>query len=521
MATMSDLVGHAWEGRLPFGFSAWSIFILLAIVFYFAKAIRSYVLLRHFDGPLIAKFSRLWMIRSALSGTQNTRLYECAKKYGSICRIGPKTLLVSDADFLWKVNSVRGQYIRSVAYTAFSLERGKNNILSTRDEKRHQDLRAQMAAGYSGKENLHLESSIDHHVRKLLGLIEHKYLSSTSEGYRPIDFARTSSYFTFDVITDIAFGRPAAYLDADEDKYDFISNVASLFPVMCVTAVVPSLVQLTEIGWINKLLAPSKSDRMGIGRIMGIARATVDERFTPGHPDRGDMLAAFIRHGLDKDQAECEVMLQILAGADTTATALRAILLFIISKPSVVRKILAEFETHGVGCPEKVSDKETEIVSVEQIQQLSYLDACIKEGLRLRPPATGYLQKEVPPGGDTLPDGRFIPGGTGIAYCAWGVMRSPEAFGPNAEIFHPERWLESSPEQLRLMKRHWELGFSTGKWRCLGKDVALLELQKVLVELLRRYDIAVVDPTRPMKSRNYSLFLDTEFRLVITSKNPN
>ncbi|CAI7616271.1 unnamed protein product [Penicillium glandicola] len=93
-------------------------------------------------------------------------------------------------------------------------------------------------------------------------------------------------------------------------------------------------------------------------------------------------------------------------------------------------------------------------------------------------------------------------------------MRSPEAFGQNTEIFHPERWLDSSPEQLRLMKRHWELGFSTGKWRCLGKDVALLELQKVLVELLRRYDIAVVDPTQPMKSRNYN----TDFRLVITRK---
>lgn len=130
------------------------------------------------------------------------------------------------------------------------------------------------------------------------------------------------------MITDIAFGRPASYLEADEDKYDFISNVASLFPVMCLTAVVPSLVRITEVGWINKLLAPSKSDQMGIGRIMGsvfspliylvsmltlgrIARDTVDERYTPGHRDRGDMLAAFMRHGLDKDQAECEVMLQM------------------------------------------------------------------------------------------------------------------------------------------------------------------------------------------------------------------
>lgn len=186
----------------------------------------------------------------------------------------------------------------------------------------------------------------------------------------------------------------------------------------------------------------------------------------------------------------------------------------------MVRKILAEFEEHGIQCPTPGMDKDgkTEIIPVQRIQELSYLLACIKEGLRLRPPATGYLQKQVPPGGDTLADGRFIPGGTGIAYCAWGVMRSPEAFGANAEMFCPERWLDADPESLRCMNRHWELGFSTGKWRCLGKDVALLELQKALVELMRRYDIGMVDPTRPMKSRNYSLFLDTEFRLVMTRR---
>lgn len=110
---------------------------------------------------------------------------------------------------------------------------------------------------YSGKEKLHLESSIDHHVRRLQQLIEHKYLSSPSGAYRPLNFARASSHFTFDVITDIAFGQPACYLEVDEDVYDFISNVASLFPVMCLTAVVPSLVKLIEISRINKLLAPS------------------------------------------------------------------------------------------------------------------------------------------------------------------------------------------------------------------------------------------------------------------------
>jgi cytochrome P450 len=168
------------------------------------------------------------------------------------------------------------------------------------------------------------------------------------------------------------------------------------------------------------------------------------------------------------------------------------------------------------GCPTPGLDVETDIVSAQQIQQLSYLLACIKEGLRLHPPATGYLQKQVPPGGDTLADGRFIPGGTSIAYCAWGLMRSPEALGSIAKIFYSERWLDADPDSLRRLNRHWELGFSTGKWHCLGKDVALLE--KALVELIRCYGISMVDSMGPMKSRNFSLFLDTEFRLVITKR---
>ena len=176
MPTLSDVVNSQWEACRSAGLPWWSAFALLAVLLYATRAVCNYTRLRQFDGPFIAKWSRFWMIRSALSGTQNTRLHECNRKYGMkcsfqaflgfpkaaqegkltspfvgpICRIGPKTLLVSDANFLWKVNGVRSEYIRSVAYTAFSLEPGKNNILSTRDEKRHQQLRAQMAAGVSG-----------------------------------------------------------------------------------------------------------------------------------------------------------------------------------------------------------------------------------------------------------------------------------------------------------------------------------------------------------------------------------
>lgn len=82
----------------------------------------------------------------------------------------------------------------------------------------------------------------------------------------------------------------------------------------------------------------------------------------------------------DKSYAETKkIVLCSLAGADTTATALRATILYIISKQQVLRRILAEFGEHGIENPGTPSDTEMEILSSEKLQHLSYLYACIRE----------------------------------------------------------------------------------------------------------------------------------------------
>lgn len=175
---------------------------------------------------------------------------------------------------------------------------------------------------------------------------------------------------------------------------------------------------------------------------------------------------------------------QRLAGTDTTATALRGILLYLSTTPTVLNRLRAEFTTHHLlATTGTKKTPNTEIISTDQLESLPYLSACIKEGLRLHPPATGYLEKQAPEGGDDLPDGRHIPEGTGLAYNAWGIMRSRTVFGDDADLFRPERWLESDFEKQRAMNRSWELGFSSGKWRCLGKDIALMEINKVVAEV--------------------------------------
>ena len=66
---------------------------------------------------------------------------------------------------------------------------------------------------------------------------------------------------------------------------------------------------------------------------------------------------------------------------------------------------------------------------------------------------------------------------------AWAVHRSIDVFGPDANVFRPGRWLDVSEAQLNKMERNNELIFGYGRFKCLGQSVALIELNKVFVEV--------------------------------------
>lgn len=69
------------------------------------------------------------------------------------------------------------------------------------------------------------------------------------------------------------------------------------------------------------------------------------------------------------------------------------------------------------------------------------------------------------------------------SYCAWGVHRNTRIFGHDADVFRPDRWLEAQGEQLQSMERNNDLIFGHGRFTCLGKTVAFMELNKVFVEV--------------------------------------
>lgn len=229
------------------------------------------------------------------------------------------------------------------------------------------------------------------------------------------------------------------------------------------------------------------------------------------------MLGSFIRHGLTQEQASRESLLNVVAGSDTSATTIRLIMLSLLSNPMMYLKLRNEIDDAI-----KAGSISSPITDAEA-RKLPYLQAVIQEGLRIKAPAAGPLFKQVPPQGDEI-DGKFIPGGTQIGQSPFAVYHSKEIFGQDASLFSPERWINADPAKYEAMAEVVSLVFSTGKYQCLGKPVAFIELNKIFVEassiavidtietnqaeqLLRRFDFCMARPERPLHIMNAVSYL--------------
>lgn len=202
----------------------------------------------------------------------------------------------------------------------------------------------------------------------------------------------------------------------------------------------------------------------------------LSERIASVHDESDEFKGCFINRGLSPKQCEVEILLQIAAGADTTASVIRFVLIMVASTPHVYKRLKEEID-EGIANG-TISSPST----AAQGKALPYLQAVIYEVMRYHPPAFGLLPKVVPPKGDVL-GGQFVPGGTKIAYNSWMGMRQTDIFGDDVDVFRPERWIEASPEQMRLMQRTVDSLFGGGRYRCAGRIIALIELNKIFVEV--------------------------------------
>lgn len=190
------------------------------------------------------------------------------------------------------------------------------------------------------------------------------------------------------------------------------------------------------------------------------------------------MITAWLRSGLTEDDLVTESALQIIAGSDANATAIRMTMLGLTTNPVAYRALQQEIDA--------ACDKMPGRLSYSELQKLPYLQCVIREGMRWFPPAVDPAPKVVPEGGDTIVvDGvqYDLPGGTSICNSAWGLLHRKDIFGEDAEIFRPERWLEADGQRFARMSQTAELVFGHGRWQCIGMLIAKMQLNKVFAEV--------------------------------------
>lgn len=163
------------------------------------------------------------------------------------------------------------------------------------------------------------------------------------------------------------------------------------------------------------------------------------------------------------------------AGSETTATVIRTTLLHAASSPPLYRRLQKEVD-------DAIARGEmSQIATDAEARKLPLLQACIKEGLRIWPPASGLNPRIAPV--DAVVCGVHIPAGTNVAWSSKHVMHDKAVFGADGDVYNPDRWLNASPEQLQAMESALDLTFGQGKGMCLGKTIATMELNKALCEV--------------------------------------
>ncbi|KAG6864469.1 hypothetical protein C0991_009303 [Blastosporella zonata] len=179
--------------------------------------------------------------------------------------------------------------------------------------------------------------------------------------------------------------------------------------------------------------------------------------------------------------------LAIIAGADTTSSAITNLIFFLLSNPNAYRRLQAEIDTLG-----------DNVMDYAKQAHLPYLNAALNESLRLFPPVLSGSQRYAE---NALAIGpHYVPGGTSTFVPFYSLHRDARYFSPLPNAFIPERWF-SSEQQAALEPGIFKdpaaatlnaaafVPFSFGPSNCIGKNLAWMEMRMLMCLLMQRYEM--------------------------------
>ncbi|KAF8403713.1 hypothetical protein HHK36_011817 [Tetracentron sinense] len=311
-------------------------------------------------------------------------------------------------------------------------------------------------------------------------------LKKAAEMNHPIDVQEILERFAFDNVCKVAFNVDPACLDGDGTSgWEFMLAFedAATLSSRRFMYVVPFL-------WrIKKLLNIGSERRLkeSISTVHDFAEKIIRSRIEENTGEKDtDLLSRFIANDENSMEFLRDIVISfILAGRDTTSSALTWFFWLLSSRPDVERNILNELKSIRTRYGKVIGDT----YNLDEIREMHYLHAAISEALRLYPPVP--LDTKACREDDIMPDGTFVGKGWFVTYHTYAMGRMETLWGKDCREYSPERWLENGTCRRENPFRFPV--FHAGPRMCLGKDMAYIQMKSIAASVVERFEMDVVD----------------------------
>lgn len=311
------------------------------------------------------------------------------------------------------------------------------------------------------------------------------------------------------MLGQITFGKPLGYLDHGYDHDQILSVNNKVMDYFAVVGMQPELDKFLDKNRIYRIGPPSFGAIVNLSLRYITSRYKGEDKHNMAMPDFLDrFIEAKMRHPdvVDNKRLLSYLLIQITAGADSVAVTLRSVFYLSLKHPPVWSRLQSEI----LAAPFTQQESMSLPATFSQARKIPYLEAVVREALRLYPVDCFPLERYVPTGGVNMPDGSFVPEGVAAGFNAYILHRNKEVWGLDADAFRPERWLrdEKNSETEEGYKRrltemnNCDLSFGDGNRKCIGINLGLMEVYKTVATLVAMYEFELADPEQEWKIHN-------------------
>ncbi|KAH7888187.1 cytochrome P450 [Phlebopus sp. FC_14] len=327
------------------------------------------------------------------------------------------------------------------------------------------------------------------------------------EGY-PVDFQDAISRFTLDSASEFLFGKDVCSLSAGlvyppnsplSKTVAFENHPANVFAHAFLEAQIATshrgrfgpAWRLGEF-WSDRVkkhmdvcyrfIDPILKEALAKKKSMKQAGLISDEPSKDIEVVEGEtLLEHLVNYTEDPIVIRDEILNIMIAGRDTTAGTLSFVVYMLSQHPDVLRRLREEI-SGKVGSSRRPT--------YEDMREMKYLRAVINETLRLYPPVPFNVRTSVEPavwpginGGKPI----YIPANTRASYSVFLMHRRKDLWGPDADVFDPDRFLDERLHKYLTPNPFIFVPFNAGPRICLGQQFAYNEVSFFLVRLLQTF----------------------------------